>query len=228
MIRTSLSVTLIAAAFASSVHLLAPAFAQPDSGQRQCGSEQGQPGSTEGSPGMEEEGEPPYLKRVQQAKKKGVRNVEYVRSLLGLGMLYNRQERFADAQRVLTEALALVDAGVIKPSPHTEPRQPIIETHVNGTVSATNTDPPKPYEELMQDLLPGLVQAEIANRKFKLAETHIKRQIALVPSNQVTGSVNLMSAYSSYANLLRKLGRTAEAKTYDAKADAINRSFIPM
>lgn len=193
-----------------------------------AGGVDGMPGSSEGSPGMDEQGEPAFLKNLQEARKQGPKSIQYIGSLLDLGMFYNRRERYADAERVLLQALAIVDSGALRPSPKTAPRPPIVQHHPGGVVSATNCDPPKPYEELMQNLFPALVTAEIENSKYAAAEAHIKRMIALVPSNEVTGSLNLMSAYSSYATLLRKQGRVREAQIYEQKADAINKSFKPL
>lgn len=178
---------------------------------------------------MEDQGPAAFEKIVRDAKVKyGIRSKQYIGSLMELGMYYNRHDRFVDAQRVLTEGLKLIDSGVVKPSPKTPELPPIVQTHGDGTVSATNVNPRKPYEEMMENLLPALVQAEIATKNYKLAETHIKRQIALSAQNEVTGKLNLISAYTAYASLLRKLGRAAEAKSYEQKADAINKSFTPL
>jgi tetratricopeptide (TPR) repeat protein len=175
---------------------------------------------------MDDEGEPAFLRLLNAAKKKGPRSLQYIGGLMELGMYYNRVNRFEDATRVLTQALAIVDSGAVKPSPKTAPVPPLVQHHPGGVVSATNMNPPKPYEELMQNLMPALVQAEMNSGRMAQAESHIKRMIALAASDPVSGKLNLMSAYTAYAELCRKQGREREAAAYQKKADDINATFI--
>lgn len=177
---------------------------------------------------MDELGEPAFQKEVEKAKKQGIRSRAYIASLVSLGMFYNRKERYGDAQRVFVQALTVIDSGALKPQPKQPLKPPIVQQHGNGTVSATMCNPLDPYEQIMMDLLPGLVTAETELRKFGPAEAHVKRMINLSASNPVVGSTNLMSAYGLYATLLRKMGRTTEANAYQRKADEINASFKPL
>lgn len=179
------------------------------------------PGS-EGMPDTDAE----YLKLVNQAAKSGLRSQRYIGSLIELGLHYNRIGKYTQACSALTKALAIVDSGALKPTPIAN-RVPdkIIEHHGNDTVSAEVIHQPLPYEETLEALFPPLVESEIATNKFVNAEIHIKRQIKLATANEVSGKINLMSAYGQYANLLKKMKRTREAAIYQKKADDINATF---
>lgn len=187
-----------------------------------------QGGSSPGSPGMDEEGEPAFQRIVQQAKKHGLQSAQYAGALTELGLYYNRCARYRDAVRVLKQALQIVDSGALKPTPPFKEKPPLVQHHPGGVVSATNVNPPTPYEDLISNLLPALFSAETETANYKDAELHIKRLIQLRAPNDVAHKLNLMQAYSSYATLLRKLGRTAEAKRYEQMADEINKSFRPL
>ncbi len=193
------------------------------------GSGAGGSGSIPGSQGQPDT-DAFYRAELEKSKKKGLRTIAYVNGLLNLGMHYNRVNKFADASRVLQEAIALVDSGVIKPSSkETLAKQSTMTVHEgNGVSSATINAVPKPYEELMQNLLPALISAESGSAQYKQAEIHIKRLIALASTDPVSAKLNLMSAYRQYAEVLRKTHRTAEAKVYEQKADTINKSFKPL
>lgn len=201
-----------------------------DGGRQQPGGEPGvSGGSSPGSTGMEDS-EASNKRAVEQAKKKGYNSREHIGSLLGLGMFYNRQDRFAEASKVLRQALSIIDAGAMKPTPEKD-RKPekIIETqHPGGVVSAQVVRTPMPYEEMLQDLLPQLATAEIGAKEFKGAEVHIKRLLALKGPNGVADKLAQMSAYSLYAELMRKMGRMKESAEYQRKADEINASFKPL
>ncbi|HEY9787371.1 MAG TPA: hypothetical protein V6D17_18420, partial [Candidatus Obscuribacterales bacterium] len=163
---------------------------------------------------------------------RGKRSRAYIDALVNLGMHYNRTERFRDASRVLQQALSLADSGVLKPTPP-QNRVPerVVEIKGNqndGVVGAQVIRQSLPYEEVMEGLLPQLITAEIGANQLMAAETHVKRLIKLAGTNPVTSKLNLMSAYTSYAQILRKLHRHKEADAYQRKADDINRSFIPM
>jgi tetratricopeptide (TPR) repeat protein len=188
----------------------------------------GTPGSSEGSPGMEEAGEQAFISQVQRAKAKGSRSHEYIGALVQLGLYYNRHQQPEKARRTLQQSLGMIDAGAMKPSLPSSPRPPLVEYHDNGTVSATNQNPPQPYEETISNLLPALATAEIACSKYTSAETHLKRLIAMRSNNGVADKLNLMSAYGLYAQLLHKTGRHKDAAVYERKADEINHSFKPL
>ncbi|QQR56699.1 MAG: hypothetical protein IPG59_17080 [Candidatus Melainabacteria bacterium] len=222
---------LLAIAFAL---LSQPAFAQgrgevPPGTQEVPGSSgamEGEPGcSSPGSEGMPDT-DAVYLKLVSKAAKSGLKSQLYIGSLIDLGMHYNRAGKSAQACATLTKALAIVDAGALQPTPLSK-RVPdkIIEHHGDGTVSAEVVHKPMPYEETLEALFPPLVDSEIATNKFGSAEMHIKRQIKLATTNGVSGQINLMSAYSQYANLCKKMKRTREAAIYQKKADDINATF---
>jgi tetratricopeptide (TPR) repeat protein len=195
----------------------------------QDGQSGGAPGcSSPGSAGMDEQGEPAFLQVVQKGRAQGTKSVPYMQSLIELGMFYNRQGRYADAARVLTEALNIVDGGALKPSIIRPPVPPLVQHHNNGTVSATNMNPATPYEDTMASLLPAIVEAQTETKQYALAEKHVKRLIALRAPNDVVYKLNLMSAYGAYAKLLRKQGRTVEAAQYERKMNEINASFKPL
>lgn len=185
-------------------------------------------GSSQGSSGMPDTGAE-YLKLVKQAEHKGKTSREYIGSLIGLGMHYNRQEQFPQAIKALRQALSIIDAGAIKPAPTNE-RVPekIIEHHQGETVSAEVVRTPYPYEETMQELLPQLITAEMGANDLAAAERHIKRLIGIKGPNDVADKMSLINAYTQYAELMRKLKRPGEAEAYQKKADEINASFIPL
>jgi hypothetical protein len=159
-----------------------------------------------------------------------MRTQTYIGALLDLGMHYNRGDQFARASQILTQALQLVDSGVLKPSSKEarQDRPPQVETQENGTVSTTSINPLRPYEELMDNLLPALIEAQIGASQYAPAESTIKRLIASTGSNEVSHKLNLEFAYSRYATVLRKLNRLAEANQYQRKADEIHNSFRPL
>lgn len=204
-------------------------FAQVEGGGEPGASAGGSPGvSSPGSAGMPDE-PAIYEREVRKAAKKGKRSLEYIGSLLALGMHYNRSRNFTKASATLNQALAIIDAGALKPTALKD-RTPdkIIEHQGEGTVSAEIVHKPLPYEETLQELLPQLVTAEIGANQLAPAEIHLKRQIKLSSSNPVADKLSLMSAYSQYAELMRKLHRNKEAAEYQRKADKINSSFIPL
>jgi hypothetical protein len=188
----------------------------------------GASGSSEGSAGMEEAGEQAFVDQVRRDKAKGPRSQQYIGALVELGMYYNRHEQAEKARQALQQALAIIDAGAMKPSPQTPQRPPLVQYHDNGTVSATNQNPPQPYEETISNLLPALATAEIACSKYSSAETHLKRLIAMKSNNDVANKLNLMSAYGLYAQVLHKIGKHKDAAVYERKTDEINRSFKPL
>jgi hypothetical protein len=194
------------------------------------GSPGGTPGcSSEGSEGMPDT-ESVYSTNVAKALKKGKNSLEHISSLLALGMHYNRNGKFAQASKTLRNALAIVDAGALKPTPPSARRpEKVIETnHGDGTVSAQVVRVPMPYEETLQELLPQLISAELEANELNIVEPHIRRLIALQGPNQVADKLALMSAYSSYSQLMRKRQRNKEADEYQRKADQINASFKPL
>jgi tetratricopeptide (TPR) repeat protein len=188
----------------------------------------GEAGSAPGSLGMDEQGESAFQRLVNNAKKQGLQSTEYAGALMQLGMYYNRCARYADAVRVLSQALAIVDRGALRPTPPFKEKPPLVQEHPGGVVSATNVNPPTPYEDFMANLLPALFSAEIQSSKYVPAEAHIKRLIQMRAPNDVMQKLNLMQAYSSYADLLRKTGRATQAAQYEKKADDINKSFKPL
>jgi hypothetical protein len=189
----------------------------------------GSGGSVGGFEGMPDT-EAVYKADVLKNAKKGKTSKEYIGSLLALGMHYNRSNRSADASKTMKQALQIIDAGALKPAPNAvRPPETTIETqHGDGTVSAQVVRKSFPYEEMLQELLPQLISAELACNELTIAETHIKRLIALHGPNQVADKLSLMSAYASYAELMRKRNRPKEAEMYQRKVDEINSSFIPM
>jgi hypothetical protein len=196
----------------------------------------GEPGmSSPGSPGMEEQGEPAFTSPVVAALKKyGAKSSEYMCALLDLGMYYNRHERHAEAVKVLTESLALADGGLLlKMAPKTVPKKPPAPTKqftsADGqVVGIENVDPQSRDIQFLEGILPALVEAEMAAKKYALAEVHVKRLIAVSQKGSVADKVALMGAYWQYSELLKRLGRKAEAAQYKKKGDDINASFIPL
>lgn len=186
-------------------------------------------GSSPGSSGMDDT-EAEHLSIVRQSEKKGKTSRDYIGSLLGLGMHYNRHERFAQAARTLRQALSIIDAGALKPTPDKDrkPERIVEQHHPGGVVSAQVIRTPMPYEETLQELLPQLITAEIGANELAPAEAHIKRLIALAGPNEVADKLALMSAYSQYAELRRKQHRDKEAEQFQRKADEISRSFKPL
>lgn len=183
------------------------------------------------SPGFEGAAdiEGPYLNRVRSSAKKGMFSVQHMQDLIGLGMHYNRTGRFADASKTLKQALKIHDV-TLKPTPPSvrRPERTIEKDHGDGTVSAEVVRVPMPYEETLQELLPQLISAELEANELTIVESHIKRLIALKGQNPVADKLSLMSAYSSYSQLMRKLHRPKEAEYYQRKADEINSSFKPL
>lgn len=186
-------------------------------------------GSSAGSEGMPDT-EQMYASIVQKSLRKGKTSKEYIGSLLGLGMHYNRCNRFQDASKTLKQALAIIDGGAMKPAPTAErkPEKIVEQQHSNGTVSAQVIRTPYPYEEMLQELLPQLVTAELGANELAVAEVHIKRLIAIKGANPVADKLSLMSAYASYTELMRKRNRPKEAELYQRKVDEINSSFKPL
>ncbi|HEY9713463.1 MAG TPA: hypothetical protein V6C72_08325 [Chroococcales cyanobacterium] len=186
-------------------------------------------GSSPGSAGMEER-ESAFLSELKRAERSGRRSQAYIGSLLRLGMYYNRQNQFSKATGSLSQALSLIDSGALHPTPAKDirPERVIEKAGPGGTVSATVVRTPMPYEEVLQDLLPQLVTAEIGCNLLASAEKHIKRLIALQGTNPVTAKLNLMTAYTQYAELLHKQHRDKEARVYEKKAQEINSSFKPL
>lgn len=182
-----------------------------------------------GSAGMDDS-EGHYLAAVKQAGIRGKTSREYIESLIGLGMHYNRQEDFGKAARTLRQALAIIDAGALKPTPAQarKPERIVEKRHDGGVVSAEVVRSPMPYEETLEELLPQLLTAESGENNLAQASAHMKRLIALPGTNPVAKKASLMSAYMQYAELLRKRGLTKEAESYERKADEINRSFKPL
>lgn len=188
-------------------------------------------GSSAGSAGMPDVPEF-YEKEVARAARKGKRSQAYIGSLIALGMHYNRAGRYEKASSTLNQALAIIDSGALKPMP-AKARIPdrIVETRTGDTVSAQNIHQPLPYEETLQELWPQLATAEVGANQLAAAEIHIKRWIKFNTSssvNPVADKLGMMSAYSQYAELLRRTHRSKEAKEYQRKADEINSSFVPL
>ncbi len=211
-------------------HYIQVSYAQETSGDSGAsGSETGVSGSVPGSEGMPDT-DAVYQAAVAKSAKKGKTSAAYVGSLIALGMHYNRVNRPIDASRVLKQALQIIDAGALKPAPNAI-RKPekIVETSGNdGTVSAKVERTPYPYEETLQELLPQLVSAELSSNQLAFAEQHLNRLIKLKGPNDVADKVSLISAYSSYAELMRRRHRPKEAAAYQRKADEINASFKPL
>ena len=213
-----LFITMIAAS-------VAPSFSQDE----EPGVVPGVSEAVSGSEGMPDT-EQVYSAIVKKSLRKGRNSKEYIGSLLGLGMHYNRANRFQDASRTLKQALAIIDGGAMKPSPTKErtPEKIIERHHPGGVVSAEVVRTPYPYEEMMQELLPQLITAELGANELTIAEVHIKRLIATKGPNGVADKLGLMSAYASYAELMRKRKRPKEAEIYQRKVDEINSSFTPL
>jgi hypothetical protein len=207
--------TLLTIAF-----LAAPAFAQNDQAPEGAAA-----GSSAGSAGIDDNDDKPFTNAVRKAALKGHHSSEYIDSLVELGMHYNRQGHAVDATKVLSQALSIIDSGAMKPAPANR-RPDSITVEQKGEVTSGRVNrTPTPYEDTLSNLLPALVEAEISAGQLKQAETHVKRLIHTPAHDQVSGKVNLMSAYRRYAEILRKQHRTAQANEYDKKADDINHSF---
>jgi tetratricopeptide (TPR) repeat protein len=213
------SIALLLALMAASN--IAQAMAQSADGS-QGGSQQsdGSPGvSSPGSPGMEEEGEPAFKRELQKAKVHGLKSKEYAGALQDIGMFYNRQGRFTEANKALTEALAILDGNpaLLRDTPRPNvPKRP----DPPGVVSYEAEQTPLAYQ-VMSNLLPQLVTARTGAKQYASAEKVLQRwlKIAEAPQNPVWDK---MFAYTQYAELLRKMGRLKDAQTYEQKAQAIN------
>ncbi|MBI2811445.1 MAG: hypothetical protein HYX67_11545 [Candidatus Melainabacteria bacterium] len=171
-----------------------------------------------------------YQAEVAKSAKKGKRSMSYIGSLIALGMHYNRVNRFSDAAKALQQALQIIDAGALKPAQNGE-RKPekIVESHEsNDVVSAQVVRTSYPYEETLQELLPQLVAAELGTNELDLAERNLQRLLKLKGANQVADKLSLISAYSSYAEIMRRRHRPKEAAMYQKKVDEINGSFKPL
>jgi len=182
-------------------------------------------GSSSSSPGSE--GMPDtdalYLKETRQAQKKGLNSREYIGSLIGLGMHYNRTGKANDARIALLKALTIIDAGALKPTKGSVKEQaPTVVEHGDGTVSATVNKPPCPYEETLEQLLPALVEAETQSNHLAEGEVHIKRLITMAQTERIQRVPNLMFAYNQYSQLLTKMHRAREAAHYKQEAEKIN------
>jgi len=185
--------------------------------------------SSPGSAGMPDT-DSVYQAAVAKSAKQGKRSVPYIQSLIALGMHYNRANRFSDAGKALKQALQIIDAGALKPTPNAE-RKPerIIEKHESGdVVSAQVVRTPYPYEETLQELLPQLVTAELGTNELDLAERNLQRLLKLKGANQIADKLSLMSVYSSYAEIMRRRHRPKDAAMYQEKVDEINSSFKPL
>lgn len=214
-IKTSsrqLAVFAITFACCQLVPLQLPAVSQESSGS----------GSSPGAAGMPDS-ESFYLRQLKQAQKKGLQSRDYIGSLIDLGMHYNRQGRYVDAQKSLARALAIIDGGALTPTKGSvEEKAPTVTHHENGTVSATVNKPEAPYEETLEQLLPALVEADIESNHLTAGEVHVKKLIALAQNNRIHKVPNLMFAYNQYSKLLQKQHRNVEAAKYKQEADKIN------
>ncbi len=185
--------------------------------------------SSAGSEGMPDT-DSVYKADVAKSAKKGKRSVAYIASLIALGMHYNRANRFLEAGKALKQALQIIDAGALKPAPNVE-RKPekLVERHeANNIVSAQVVRTSYPYEETLQELLPQLVTAELGTNELVLAEGNLQRLLKLKGPNQVADKLSQISAYSSYAEIMRRRHRPKDAAIYQKKVDEINGSFKPL
>jgi hypothetical protein len=226
MRKIATGVLILIAAFSADT---GSCFAQNDEPDAVPGVSEPAGVSVSGSEGMPDT-EQVYAAFVKKGLRKGRNSKEYIGSLLGLGMHYNRANRFQDASKTLKQALAIIDGGAMKPSPTAErkPEKIIERQHPGGVVSAEVVRTPYPYEEMMQELLPQLISAELGANELTNAEVHIKRLLAVKGANEVSDKLALMSAYASYAELMRKRKRPKEAEMYQRKVDEINSSFKPL
>jgi tetratricopeptide (TPR) repeat protein len=219
---------LLTSIVTASIYLL-PAQAQTAGESGGGYGSAGSTGASSGSQGMSDDSDGPFLKDVQKAKKFGVTSREYIGSLCELGMHYSRKGQYAVAQKKMTEALAIVDKGALKPTKGSvEEKSPTVVEHSDGTVSATINKPPAPYEETLEQLLPALIEADINSNHLIEGETHVKRLIDMAQKNRIHKVPGLMFAYNQYAEILAKMHRTKEAKHYKDEADKINKSFRPL
>ncbi|HEY9733701.1 MAG TPA: hypothetical protein V6C89_17430 [Drouetiella sp.] len=186
-------------------------------------------GSAPGSEGMPDT-DAVYQSAVAKSAKNGKTSLAYIGSLVALGMHYNRVNRPVDAARTLRQALQIIDAGALKPAANAfrNPEKIIESRGAHGTVSAMVERTPYPYEETLQELLGQLASAEMSSSQLDLAEQHLSRLIKLKGPNDASDKVSLMSAYSSYAELMRRRHKPKEAAMYQRKADEINASFKPL
>jgi len=229
---TALSAAVLAGAVFSSLNFsLAQNGGAPDqpggvpgsSSGSSSGSSAGSSGSSSpGSEGMADT-DAQYLKETRQALKKGINSRDYIGSLIGLGMHYNRTGKANDARMALLKALTIIDGGALKPTKGSVKEQaPTVVDHGDGTVSATINKPPSPYEETLEQLLPALVEAETQSNHLTEGEVHIKRFITMAQTERIQRVPNLMFAYTQYSALLTKMHRTKEAAHYKQEADKIN------
>lgn len=231
LVRAGTLKSLIALSFSFTFFISSTCFAQTP--VQEPG---GQPGVVSpGSPGMEELGEPAFLAPANTARQKyGEKSVQYMRSLLDLGMYYNRHDRSSDAVRVLTKSLALADSGLLarlapKAVPGKIASKPKVTISADGaTVSVENNDPQAADTQFLEGLLPALAEAEMNIKMYPAAEVHLRRLIGVAQSGRVEDKVTLMSAYWQYAELMRRTNRKAQAQEYQKKGDAINNSFVPL
>lgn len=185
----------------------------------------GEPGAAASSPGSEglPDTDQQYLKEVNQARKKGLKSRAYIGSLIGLGMHYNRQGKYALAQKTLSQALAIIDGGALKPTKGSvAEKPPTVTEHGDGTVSATINKPAAPYEETLEQLLPALVEADTLSNHLSEGEVHVKRLINMAQTERIVRVPNLMFAYNQYSALLTKMHRNKEAAHYKREAEKIN------
>ena len=168
---------------------------------------------------MDEEGEAAFKRELQKSKRHGLKSKEYAGALQEIGMFYNRQNRFAEANKALTEALAILDGNpaLLRDEPRSKvPNRP----DPPGVVSHEAEQKPQAYQ-VMSNLLPQLVTARTGAKQYASAEKILQRwlKMAEAPQNPVWDK---MFAYTQYAELLRKMGRLNDAQTYEHKAQAIN------
>ncbi|HEY9774259.1 MAG TPA: hypothetical protein V6C81_10710 [Planktothrix sp.] len=209
---------------ATAIVVTAPAYSQgaTASDEFAAGSSAG---SSPGSPGLDDSDDKPFLDAVRKASPGGKRGPDYIDSLIQLGMHYNRQNKFAAAAKALSQALAVIDSGGIKPSPADRAPDSITVEQSGDTASARVNRTPTPYEDTMADLLPALIDAETNCGQLNLAEKNVKRLIDLPAHDQLRAKLNLMSAYRQYSVILLKQHRSNEAVEFQQKADDINHSF---
>ena len=190
----------------------------------------GSPGSTQSSPGAEGEADnpKPYILALQTAKKHGRNSASYIDALIDLGLYYNRRQNWQQARLYLTEALAIIDGGALKPTiGSVEEKAPtIVPDPKSGTVSATINKPPSPYESTLEQLLPALAEAEQNSNHSSQAAAQIRRLINLAENNRINRVPNLLSAYNLYSQILKGMHRDKEAAHYKEKAEQLNKSIV--
>jgi tetratricopeptide (TPR) repeat protein len=155
-----------------------------------------------------------------------------VAPLKNLALLYHRQSRFAAAEPLYRQALAILDKSQ---APHDlEAAELMVGLAALYRAEGRNTEAEALYERVVSIQDQGQDHRELAANIFSLAELYrqdgryekaeplYRRSIAMMEEDQSTQGPALARGLKTFAAMLRRMKRKTEAVALEAQARAIS------